>query len=65
VTPRLFRVFTTDTSFAPDEAPWTTISSAGTWTTLTVVSATFADDKIAPDGGPFVGTPIQFCVEHP
>jgi hypothetical protein len=64
-TSRLFRVFTTETSYTPDEAAWATISSAGIWTKLTVVSATFADDQIAPGGGPFVGTPILFCVEHP
>ncbi len=61
-TPQLFRVFTTETSYTPDAAAWATISSAGIWTMLTVEAATFADDQIAPGGGPFVGTSVLFCV---
>jgi len=64
-TSQLFRVFTTETSYTPDASAWATISAAGTWTALTVDVATFADDRIAPDGGPFVGTPILFCVGQP
>lgn len=65
VTPRLLRVFTTKTSYTPDAKAWAALRSAGTWTTLSVFAASFADDRLAPNGGPWKATPIQFCIAGP
>jgi hypothetical protein len=62
--PRILRVFTTDTSYLPDAKAWNALATAGIWTTLTITTATFASDDLVPNEGPFVGTPIQFCVDH-
>jgi len=64
--PALLRVFTSKSSYTPDEAAWETLGSVGTWTTLTIVSGAFdEDDEIAVDGGPFTGgAPLAFCVER-
>jgi hypothetical protein len=62
-TPRLLRVFTTRTSYSPDAKAWKTLTDAGTWTKLLVVSADFWHDDLVPGTGPFVGASILFCIE--
>ena len=61
--PRLLRVFTTATSYTPDAKAWKTLSAAMVWTKLSIFTATFQDDTLAPGGGPFEGTPILFCID--
>jgi hypothetical protein len=64
--PELLRVFTTLTSYTPDAAAWKTLSSAMVWTQLTIASAAFQDDQLVPGEGPFVGSPVLFCIDkHP
>jgi len=62
--PKLLRVFTSKTSYTPDDEAWTTLRSVAIWTTLTTLSATFAGDELAPGSGPFQGAPIEFCIER-
>jgi hypothetical protein len=62
--PRLLRVFTTHTSYTPDKTAWARLRTAGDWTTLTVISATFFKDRLAPAAGPYVGESIDFCIEE-
>ena len=61
--PRLLRVFTTETTYTPDAKAWKTLVDAGTWTKLIVVSARFWQDERLVGTGPFVGSPILFCIE--
>lgn len=62
--PRLLRVFTTHESYTPDEKAWEKLRAAGEWTKLIVVSATFFDNHMVPATGPFLGTPVEFCIEE-
>ncbi len=62
--PRLLRVFTTKTSYTPDDDAWATLRSAGMWTKLSPFSASFADERMLPSSGPFGGAPIEFCIEE-
>jgi hypothetical protein len=59
--PELFRVFTSSTSFTPDAASWAKMAT-GNWTQLQIISATFAGDEVAADGGPYGGQLVRFCV---
>lgn len=61
--PTLLRVFTTETSYTPDKAAWGTLVAAGMWTKLVIASADFADDVMVPGSGPYIGDPIEFCIE--
>ncbi len=62
-TPRLLRVFTTETSYTPDAKAWKTLVDTGVWTKLIVVSARFWKDHMFAETGPFVGSPVLFCIE--
>lgn len=62
--PRILRVFTTHTSYTPDETAWAQLRTAGAWTKLEVVSAGFARDGLLTGTGPFEGDPIEFCIEE-
>ncbi len=62
-TPRLLRVFTTETTYTPDAKAWKTLADAGTWTKLIVVAGAFLKDDLVVGTGPFVGAPILFCIE--
>jgi hypothetical protein len=62
--PQLLRVFTTATSFTPDAKAWAKLTSAGSWTTLVVASASFAEDQLVKGSGPFTGASVQFCIEQ-
>jgi hypothetical protein len=64
VDPKMLRVFTTKTTYTPDAKAWEKLSSAKIWTTLVIASASFADDRLMADGGPFLGESIQFCIEQ-
>jgi hypothetical protein len=57
----LFRVFTSSTSYTPDTASWAKMAT-GNWTELHIISATFAGDAVAANGGPYSGQDIKFCV---
>jgi hypothetical protein len=57
----LFRVFTSATSYTPDAASWAKVAT-GNWTQLQITSATFTDDEVAANGGPYSGQVIKFCV---
>lgn len=61
--PDLLRVFTTETSYTPDEAAWKVLRTAGIWTSLAVISTSFLDDFPMPGTGPFTGEHIEFCIE--
>jgi hypothetical protein len=56
-----FRVFTSGTSYTPDQAHWAKLAT-GTWTTLHVVSATFEGDQLAGGASPVNGQVIKFCI---
>jgi hypothetical protein len=60
--PKLLEVFTTETSYTPSAAAWKSIA-IGTWVTATLVEATFEQDALAANGGPFVGKAIKFCID--
>lgn len=61
--PELLRVFTTKTSYTPDDKAWKVLRSAGMWTGLTVISAAFVNDARVPGPGPFASEPVDFCIE--
>jgi hypothetical protein len=63
-TPRLLRVFTSDTRYTPDAKAWKTLSAAMIWTQLSIFTATFEDDALVAGEGPFEGTPILFCIDR-
>ena len=60
--PSLLRVFTSATTYLPDDAAWATLRSVGTWTALSIESAAFADGQLVD--GPYQGTPVAFCIER-
>jgi len=58
----LLRVFTSETSFAPDDATWKHLS-VGTWVTVKVFSAEYADGAL--QGKVEEGQDLQFCSMPP
>lgn len=60
--PKLFRVFTTKTTFTPAAAAWASIVAGGGSRTATVTMGIFDDSNLAADGGPFAGQPVAFQV---
>jgi hypothetical protein len=57
------RVFTTKTSYTPDDAAWTKLKGVKAPITATITSASFDNNNLTPDGGPFAGTPVTFTIE--
>jgi hypothetical protein len=55
----LFRVFTSSTSYTPDQTAWAKIAT-GNWTQLQIKSATFDADQLTL--GPWNGQVIKFCI---
>ncbi|MCC6553973.1 MAG: hypothetical protein IT372_13260 [Polyangiaceae bacterium] len=60
--PRLVEVLTSALTYAPAAAAWDKMTAAGAPITLTLVTAIFEQDRIAPDGGPFAGGTVTFTV---
>lgn len=58
---KLLRVFTTDTSYAPDATALGKLKGAGTIHAV-IENAEFDQNRIAQDGGPFTGPAIDFTV---
>ena len=56
--PEVLRVFTTETSYTPDAAAWSTVTGAGAAVTVTITSAIFEQNRVAQGGGPWVGPPL-------
>jgi hypothetical protein len=60
--PKLVEVFTGATSYTPAADAWEKMTGAGAPITLTMVSATFEQDRVVQDGGPVAGSVITFTV---
>jgi hypothetical protein len=60
--PRLLRVLTSETSYAPDVAAWDKLAAAGKPITLTLSAAEFENNRIIQDGGPFAGSSMTFTI---
>ncbi|MCK6587561.1 MAG: hypothetical protein HUU21_00245 [Polyangiaceae bacterium] len=60
--PRLLRVFTSETSYAPDTTAWGKLAAAGKPITLTLSAADFESNRIVQEGGPFAGSSITFTI---
>lgn len=59
---KLLRVFTTNLAYTPDAAAWQRLVDAGAFTVV-IGDAIFDENKVAADGGPFVGPPISVSVK--
>lgn len=59
---KLTRVLTSGTSYTPAQAAWDKMVAAGKPITVTLVTAVFADNRIAADGGPFQGSKTTFTI---
>jgi hypothetical protein len=60
--PKLLRVFTTQSSYAPDGAALAKLQGAGETIHAVVTHAELDDDRIAAGGGPFGGVEITFTL---
>ncbi|NUQ72648.1 MAG: hypothetical protein HUU21_03755 [Polyangiaceae bacterium] len=60
---RLVRVFTTTLSYTPDAAAWSRMKAAGAPITASVLTGTFANNRLAEGGGPFAGSPTTFTIQ--
>ena len=60
--PKLTRVLTSSVSYTPGQAVWDKMVAAGKPITVTLVSAIFADNRVATDGGPFQGSKTTFTI---
>jgi hypothetical protein len=60
----LLRVFTTKTSYTPDETTWNEVAAAAGPLTAWVLMGIFDENRIAPDGGPFPGPRVAFTIER-
>lgn len=60
--PKLVRVLTGDTLYSPSQAAWDKITTVGEPITLTLQTAVFQMNTVTFDGGPFIGSSIQFTV---
>lgn len=56
------RVFTTNTTFTPDDATWTKLKTAKA-IEATLASASFDNNNLVPGSGPFVAPPVAFTIE--
>jgi hypothetical protein len=57
------QVFTGGTSYTPDAAAWQTLMDAAQPITLRITWATFEENEVVADGGPFLGTEFSFAIE--
>jgi len=60
--PKLVRVLTSATTYTPTQAVWDKMAAAGGPITLDLVTAVFADNRVATDGGPFQGSKFEFTI---
>jgi hypothetical protein len=60
--PKLLRVFTTDLTYTPDAAAWASLVGANLPISLTITNAIFEDNRVAQDGGPYVGSSVSFSI---
>jgi hypothetical protein len=60
--PELVRVFTTASTYTPDDAAWTALKGAAAPITATITSAVFESNRVAADGGPFTGGTVTFTI---
>jgi len=59
---QLLRVFTTEAQYQPDDDAWNKLRRAASPITLTVTAATYDNNNLAPNGGPFVGAATTFSL---
>jgi hypothetical protein len=59
---KLLRVFTSSTSYTPDDSAFGKLKGAGGTITAVITNAQFDQNRIAQDGGPWKGTAITFTV---
>ncbi len=60
---KLLRVFTSKTSYTPDDTAWGKLKSAGEPISAWILTGVFDDNDVASDGGPFRGPWISFTVK--
>lgn len=60
--PKWLRVFTTDLTYTPDAAAWAKLNTAKGPITLTIMNAIFENNRVAQDGGPFMGPSVSFSI---
>lgn len=60
--PKFHRVFTTELTYTPDAAAWAKLVSAKGPITLTILNAVFESNRVAQDGGPFMGPSNSFSI---
>jgi hypothetical protein len=60
--PKLLRVFTSKTSYAPAADALERLKAAKAPISVTVTAATFADNRILPGSGPYASQPVTFTV---
>lgn len=60
--PTLAQVFTTKTTYVPDEATWTVMKNVRGDITITVTVGTFDNNNLVQDGGPFVSDSVPFTL---
>jgi len=58
--PKLTRVLTSTNLYTPDQAVWDKLVAVGAPITVTLIGATFAENRIAMDGGPYKGSVTTF-----
>ncbi len=62
--PRLLRVFTRETLFAPTVEQWQTLAAGSDPITLSLTRASFEEGRLAEGGGPFVSKPVHFSIDE-
>lgn len=60
--PKLARVLTSWATYTPSQAVWDKMVATGKPITVELVSALFADNRVATDGGPFQGSKTTFSI---
>lgn len=60
---KVLRVFTTSTSYTPDEAAWEKLVSAGGLITASITTGVYDNNAVASDGGPFTAPSATFTVD--
>jgi hypothetical protein len=60
--PKLVRVFTSLTSYTPEQSVWDKLVAANAEITLSLIGAEFDSNRIADSGGPFQGTKFVFTI---
>ncbi len=60
---KLLRVFTSKTSYTPDDTAWGKLKSAGEPISAWILTGVFDSNDVASDGGPFRGPWISFTVK--